>query len=243
MSMYMLALITVVATISSPVAGCEHLPLEREVGVSLRNINNEFLRAEQGQDCWGGFTQLVNRVEQYRAEASAPDLRRVERLIVSNLTLYSFACAYDDDPVKADFSTRLACVRGVSRFETVRSDTNCLFRVAEWLSRAVPLDVSQGTFEKDSKEAYERDCLMIYGGKTPPRYPGSVGNTRHYGPFMRACFARLEFRRLYNERLLNFRAEALACLREATMKGYKDLLDCEREKIWTLFCKRACGNL
>ena len=239
MNSIMLILAALSATLPGQDPVRDRFPSDKMVHIALRGINDEFLKAEPGKDCWMGFVPLIGLVEKYRETGSVEDVHKVESEIVSRFTLYSFACEYDKDMVKADFSTRLECIRGISKFELVRSDTNTLFRMADWLSRAVLLDVDDKSFFKEGEEAFRRDMLMVYGGKAPPRYPGSVGNASHYGPAMRECSAKFQFRRLYNTRLPKFREEASVYLRKAVMEGYKDLSSLEREEIWANFCRRA----
>ena len=212
---------------------------EKMINTALRGVNEDFLKAEPGKDCWKEFVSLLSLVDKHRETCTGEDLRKVEFEIVSRFTLYSFACEYDKDMVKADFAARLECIRGISKFELVRSDTNALFRIADWLSGAVPLDVGDKIAAKEGEEAFRRDMLMIYGGKTPPRYPGSVGNMNHCGPAMRECREKFLFRRLYNTRLPKFLEEAKVYLRKAVMEGYTALSPSEKDELWAIFCRRA----
>ena len=218
---------------------CEAFPSSRQVYVALRNIHEEFLRSESGHDCWTGFVPLLERIVKYRNGVSAEEARNVEEETLSRFTLYSFACEYDCDAAKADFHGRLECLRLICGFGIVRSETNALFRLADWLGGASPLGVDAETRQRDSAEAMRIDALALFGGKRPPKYPWTSGNTWHLGPAARACDAKYRFRQLYNEQLPRFKKAALACLRDAVMNGYGSLTDDERDALYKEVCVRA----
>ncbi len=239
MNSTILMLAAMAAMLPSQEQDQDRFPSDKEVHAMLRSINDEFLKAEPGKDCWTGFVPLLDIIEKNRETVSAETVRKVESLIVARFTLYSFACEYDTDVTKADFDVRLECIGLISRFNLVRSDTNTLYRIADWLSGATPLDVNVKSFHEEGETAFRKDMLMIYGGRNPPRYPGSIGNANHYGPAVRECNAKFRFRRLYNKHLPEFKDAALKCLREAVMNGYKELSADDRLDIWENFCNRA----
>ena len=219
--------------------GMDEFPSLAAVDVALREINQEFLSGEKGKDTWSGFARIAAAVAQHQCEASADTVLTIERTIISRFVIYSFACEYDDDRAKADFGSRLESVRHFCNFTAVRSDTNIVFKLADWLGSATRLAVDRGAECAELAEACKRDALMIYGGKQPPRYPGSSGNASHWGPVARQCQEKFRFRRLYNDRLTTFRIAALAAMRGAIMKGYRDRPAGDREAMWSEFCCRA----
>ena len=214
----------------------DRFPSPDETYVALREINDDFLMSASGRDNWKGFVPLFERVVKYQGAVPKDEMSKTEKEIVARFVLYSFACEHDTDPVKADFSGRLDCVRLLSQFDLVRRDTNTLFRLADWLSDAVPLAVDRASRDHEMEAAFQKDMAMIYGGRTPPRYPGSVGNTKHWGPAVRACDAKFRFRRTYNERLCQFRADAMAYILKSVAPT---LSEAERESVWAEFIKRV----
>ncbi len=214
-------------------------PSPTTVYVALREINQEFLKGENGNDAWSGFARIAGSAAKYQLRASAETVQSVEQVIVSRFVMYSFACEYDDDPAKADFGSRLEAVQFFADFVAVRSDTNIVFKLSDWLGSATLLAADRDAECAEMAVAYKRDSLMIFGGKLPPRYPGSAGNMSHWGPTARQCREKYRFRRLYNERLPKFRVAALAAMRGAIMKGYENKTSEERVAIWEEFCRRA----
>jgi len=222
---------------------CETFPSSRQIYVALRGIHEDFLRSELGRDCWSGFVPLLERIVKHRNEVSAEEARNAEEELLSRFTLYSFACEYDGDAAKADFQGRLECLRLVCGFGIVQSETNALFRLADWLGSATPLEFDAETRKRDHAEAMRIDALALFGGKRPPRYPWTSGNTWHWGPAARACDAKYRFRQIYNERLPQFKAVALDCIRDAIKHGYGSLTDDERDALYEAVCVRARANV
>ena len=239
MNAIMLALAAVAVAVSDKMDSSSELSLGTNTYVALREIDDSFLHPESGRDNWSRFVPLLDKVVENQGRVAEKEMRAAEAEIVSRFTLYSFACEYDDDPVKANFDGRLESVRLLCRLSLVRSDTNTLYAVAEWLSGAAPLTADFKSCSNEMAEAFARDRLMIYGGKWPPRYPGSVGNKRHWGPSARACDAKFRFRRLYNERLPKFRVAALTSFRKAVVDGYGGMTDEQCESIWLEVCRKA----
>ena len=221
----------------------DEFPSGRTTYMTLREVNRGFLAGERGRDNWEGFVPLFDAAVKHQADAPTGVVMSVESEMVSRFAIYSFACEYDDDMAKAAFDGRLKCVELLSQFSLVRSDTNALFKLADWLSGAVPLAVDKNAEFAESSEAFEKDKLMIYGGGDPPRYPGSSGNTSHFGPAMRAHKSKFHFRRTYNERLPKFREAVLCSLRNALMECCKDLSDSGREAVWSELRRRAAGEV
>ena len=218
---------------------CETFPSVRTVHFALRDVFYDFIKADPEKDNWAGFVPLLSKVVEFQGSAPTQDVTSVESQIVTRFTLYSFACEYDDLPVKANFDGRVESLRLLSQFSLVQSDANTLFQLADWLAEAVPLDADYKTSGDELAEAFLKDNRMIYGGRQPPLYPGSLGNSRQCGPMWRACREKFRFRRLYNERLPNFRKTALAYMRTAIVNGYSGSTDDERTALWDEFCRRA----
>ena len=218
---------------------CATFPSMRSVHFALRDIFYDFAKADPEKDNWAGFVPLLAKVVEFQDTAPTQEVAHVEAQIVERFALYSFACEYDHLPVKANFDGRLESLRLLSQLSLVQSSTNTLFQLADWLAEAVPLDADDQTSGDELAEAFQRDNRMIYGGRRPPLYPGSVGNFNQCGPMWRACREKFRFRRLYNDRLPNFRKTALADMHEAIMNGYGDSTDDGRRAIWDEFCRRA----
>ena len=234
----MLVALTMVAA-SLPEGDGDVFPTERLARFALRDIDNAFRKADSDKDCWSGFVPLLSRVVKFQHAVPAKEIEAVESLIVSRFSIYAFAGEYDKCIIKANFDGRLECVRLLSELSLVQSDTNSLFKLSEWLSRAVPLAADYEMSGKELAEAMRIDDKMIYGDNLPPSYPSSVGNITRCGPMWRECREKFRFRRLYNDRLPKFRVAALAAMRGAIMKGYENKTEEEREAIWEEFCRRA----
>ncbi len=239
MSATIFLLATVAMATSCEVPTVDKFPSPDETHVALRAINDDFLRSTSGHDNWKGFVPLLERVVKHQGTVPKDEMSRTEKEIVERFVLYAFACEHDTDLAKADFGSRLDSVRLLSQFDLVRTDTNTFFRLADWLSNAIPLVVDQTIRDHEMEVAFQKDITIIYGGKTPPRYPGSVGNTRHWGPSARTCDAKFRFRRTYNERLRQFRVAAMACIRKSMTSAFPES---ERESVWAEFLKRAKAN-
>lgn len=216
-----------------------------EVHSCLRVINESFLEGERGVDNWRGFVPLFSAMVNQCSSASKTEVMTVESYLVSRFTLYGFACEYDDDMVKADFTSRGKCVELMAGFALLKSDTNALFRVADWLGSAVSLPNDKSAIAAEMNEAARRDSLSLFGGRPAPRYPGGSGNENHLGPFSRKCKAKFRFRSVYNANLRDFLDLSVAHMRHVVLSGYQNLEDEDREKLWLEFCRRAkyCGAL
>lgn len=235
-----MALLSTIMTSADPrIEERNAFPSPETTYVKLREIDRSFLLAERDCDNWAAFVPILSKAVEYQSVASDGMVKSVESVIVSHFTLYSFACEYDEDLVKANFDSRLKCVGLLSQFALVRSDTNTLFKLADWLGGAIPLAADKATEFAEMAEAHRRDKQAVYGGKNPPRYPGDSGNTRRRGPAARRRSEKFCFRRLYNERLPSFRETALEFFRPAVLDGYKELPREDRKMIWTEFCRRA----
>ena len=123
---------------------CETFPSSRQIYVALRGIHEDFLRSEPGRDCWSGFVPLLEQIVKHRNKVSAEEAKNAEDELLSRFTLYSFACENDGDAAKADFHGRLECLRLICGFGIVQSETNALFRLADWLGSAAPVDRRRG---------------------------------------------------------------------------------------------------
>lgn len=225
----------------------DKFPSQSLVNFALREVHDGFIHPKQGRDNWTLFIPLLERVAKYRGSVGKEDVASVEARIVSWFTLYAFACEYDSDPVKAEFGGRLDCLRRIGEFDLIRSDTNTLFQVSDWLAEAVALAVDDDTQCRELTEAKRKDSIILYGGRNPYgrkwglHFAGTVSKTWawHWEPEFRACKAKFRFRREYNRRLPVFRKEALECFYRAIIGGYKDRTDIERKAIWDEFCRRA----
>lgn len=235
-------LICAIAVASQSSSSVSKMPSHAELRSCLRVINEGFLEGERGVDNWRGFVPLFSAVAKEYPNAAKEEIMAIESDLVSRFTLYSFACEHDDDMVKADFSSRAECVELMAEFLLLRSDTNALFRVADWLGSAVPLSTDKCVMAAEMDEAAKKDSLMLFGGRPAPRYPGGAGNALHVGPFSRTCKAKFRFRSIYNTNLEAFRDASAKHMRHAVLDGYPNLDDIDRKRLWLEFCLRAKIN-
>ena len=225
----------------------DRFPSQSLVNYALVEVHRGFIRPEPGRDNWTLFMPLLDRVEKYRGSVTKEENADAEAKIISRFTLYAFACEYDHDPVKAEFGGRLGCLHRIAKFDLIRSDTNRLFQVSDWLAEAVPLAVDKETQLRELGEASRKDSLILYAGRNPfggkdrIRFAATVSQTYawYWEPEFRACKAKFRFRQKYNRLLPSFRKEALACMHRAIAEGYKDRTEAERKAIWDEFCRRA----
>jgi len=145
----------------------DKFPSQSLVNFALREVHDGFIHPKQGRDNWTLFIPLLERVAKYRGSVGKEDVASVEARIVSWFTLYAFACEYDSDPVKAEFGGRLDCLRRIGEFDLIRSDTNTLFQVSDWLAEAVALAVDDDTQCRELTEAKRKDSIILYGEGIP----------------------------------------------------------------------------
>ena len=145
--MNVVALMLAASMASSPiqVEKCESFPSERSVHFTLRDIDYGFRRGDSTCDNWADFVPLLSKVVESQSSALTQEVAKIESEIVTRFVIYSFACEYDRLLVKANFDGRTDSVWLLSQFSLVRSDTNTLFKLADWLSGAVPLPADYET--------------------------------------------------------------------------------------------------
>ena len=222
-------------------------PTRSEAYVRLRDIDIKFVAAEPGRDNWKDFIPLLEQVVEFQPTVSnRQEMLNVEFEIVEWMTILAFACEYDFDEIKANFDSRIACLDLECKVEYVRSDTNGVMMIADWLGGAQPIVVDEETNTRRSSEMASIDRLMIYGGKTRPRrHPGSFSYCGPFAsPYCRSPYLIRElkaqhFRRRYNERLPEFRRKAEARMRRFVFEEFKAKDQAEREALWAEFCRRA----
>ena len=218
----------------------QNFPTGPEIYTALWKINDDFLKSAPGHDNWCGFYPLMERVVKFQAAVSnAHEKMRIESEILDRFNLYSFACEYDHDPIKANFDSRLKSLDLLCGFDLVMSNTNSLMSIADWLAGARQIIIDEDTLSQRYLEAWRIDRLAIFGGKIPPRYPGSQRGHREVPPNVRMSVARSDFRRVYNRRLPDFRAKAEARMRKFVFEEFKAKDEQERKALWAEFCRRA----
>ena len=215
--------------------------ISREIDVKLKEIDDAFLASSPDVDNWMLFVPLLELVDQRRLSGDDEcdeDKRNLSK-ILNRFVLYSFACRYDSLKIKADFSGRKRCVELFATIVAKSSDKENLYLLAQWLSGANIITVKKSEVDQDLKLALKQDSIVIYGGKTQPRYPGSIGAKPRMGPAWRAVKEKLDFRNYYNRKVIEFRQFAFGVFYQAICGGFEKVEDSSREKIWEEFCQKA----
>lgn len=215
--------------------------ISREIDVKLKEIDDAFLASSPDVDNWMLFVPLLELVDQRRLlgeDECVEDKRNLSK-ILNRFVLYSFACRYDSLKIKADFSGRKRCVKLFATIVAKSSDEENLYLLAQWLSGANIITVKKSEVDQDFKSAIEQDALIIYGGKTQPRYPGSIGAKPRMGPAWRAVKEKLDFRSYYNQKVIEFRRFAFSVFHKEICSGFEKVEESRRKLIWEEFCRRA----
>ena len=215
--------------------------ISREIDVKLKEIDDAFLASSPDVDNWMLFVPLLELVDQRRLlgeDECVEDKRNLSK-ILNRFVLYSFACRYDSLKIKADFSGRKRCVKLFATIVAKSSDEENLYLLAQWLSGANIITVEKSEVDQDFKSAIEQDALIIYGGKTQPRYPGSIGAKPRMGPTWRAVKEKLDFRSYYNQKVIEFRRFAFSVFHKEICSGFEKVEESRRKLIWEEFCRRA----
>ena len=177
--------------------------ISREIDVKFKEIDDAFLASSPDVDNWMLFVPLLELVDQRRLSGDDEcdeDKRNLSK-ILNRFVLYSFACRYDSLKIKADFSGRKRCVELLATIVAKSSDEENLYLLAQWLSGANIITVKKSEVDQDLKLALKQVSIVIYGGKTQPRYPGSIGAKPRMGPAWRAVKEKLDFRNYYNRKV------------------------------------------
>ena len=215
--------------------------ISRKIDVKLKEIDDAFLASSSDVDNWMLFVPLLELVDQRRLlgeDECVEDKRNLSK-ILNRFVLYSFACRYDSLKIKADFSGRKRCVKLFATIVAKSSDEENLYLLAQWLSGANIITVKKSEVDQDFKSAIEQDALIIYGGKTQPRYPGSIGAKPRMGPAWRAVKEKLDFRSYYNQKVIEFRRFAFSVFHKEICSGFEKVEESRRKLIWEEFCRRA----
>ena len=217
-----------------------------EAGRALSEIKINFVRAAPGRDNWEDFIPLMERIVTAQETASnAVDVLNAELLVLEKFTLYAFACEYDFDEIKANFDSRLICLDLACRFECLRSDTNAVVMIADWLGVAQPIVVDEENDVRRVNEMSRIDELMVFRERRERRKPGTyvynhkLIEAKKNGPYLSRHLETLKFRDIYNERLPEFRSKAEARMRRFVFEEFKAKDQAEREALWAEFCRRA----
>ncbi|MBR2355259.1 MAG: hypothetical protein IKJ45_17405 [Kiritimatiellae bacterium] len=221
---------------------------KNEVRAIFRRIDLKFVASEPGRDNWKEFIPILERVVKSQSSVSnRQEMLSIEFEILEWLTVYAFACEYDFDEIKANFDSRLACLDLECQLEYVRSDTNAVMMIADWLGGAQSIVVDEEAERQRVIEQAEKDRKMLYGEKFRP-WRGAVstsymGGPLHspycWSPYLIRELKAQQFRRRYNERLPDFRRKAEARMRKFVFEEFKAKDQAEREALWAEFCRRA----
>ena len=221
---------------------------KNEVRAIFRRIDLKFVASEPGRDNWKEFIPILERVVKSQSSVSnRQEMLSIEFEILEWLTVYAFACEYDFDEIKANFDSRLACLDLECKLEYVRSDTNAVMMIADWLGGAQSIVVDEEAERQRVIEQAEKDRKMLYGEKFRP-WRGAVSTSHMGGPLHSPyCWSQYlirelkaqQFRRRYNERLPDFRRKAEARMRKFVFEEFKAKDQAEREALWAEFCRRA----
>ena len=236
----MAILLAASAVVNAETDADEAFPTGPKIYTALWKINDDFLKSAPGHDNWCGFYPLMERVVKFQAAVSnVQEKMRIESEILDRFTLYSFACKYDNDQIKASFDSRIKCLDYIVKFDLILEYTNAVMQIADWLGGAKLVEVTEEEHAQSFYEAWRIDCLAIFGGKRPPRYPGSQRGHHEVPPNVRMSKARTDFRSLYNRRLPDFRAKAEERMRKFVFEEFKAKDEQERNALWAEFCRRA----
>ena len=213
---------------------------------SLFDIKVNFVQATPGKDNWKDFIPLMERVVKAQTDSTNEvDVINAETVVLEKFSQYAFACKYDFDEIKTDFGTRIACVNLLCQFDLLRSDTNAVMMMADWLGGAQPIVVNEMSNVRRESEMSSIDELMIFGEMRRSRKAGTyvynhkLIEARKNGPYLSRHLETLKFRDIYNERLPEFRRKAEARMRHFVFEEFKAKDQAEREALWAEFCRRA----
>ena len=213
---------------------------------SLFDIKVNFVQATPGKDNWKDFIPLMERVVKAQTDSTNEvDVINAETVVLEKFSQYAFACKYDFDEIKTDFGTRIACVNLLCQFDLLRSDTNAVMMMADWLGGAQPIVVNEMSNIRRESEMSSIDELMIFGEMRRRRKAGTyvynhkLIEARKNGPYLSRHLETLKFRDIYNERLPEFRRKAEARMRHFVFEEFKAKDQAEREALWAEFCRRA----
>jgi len=238
-------------SVANAVGDCSEgvtFPTRSEVRITFRRIDLKFVASESGRDNWKEFIPILERVVKSQSSVSnRQEMLSIEFEILEWLTVYAFACEYDFDEIKANFDSRLACLDLECKLEYVRSDTNAVMMIADWLGGAQPIVFDEEAERQKRIEQAEKDWKMLYGEKYRPcRGAGSFsykGGLLHipycWSPYLIRELKAQQFRRRYNERLPDFHRKAEARMRKFVFEEFKAKDQAEREALWAEFCRRA----
>ena len=238
-------------SVANAVGDCSEgvtFPTRSEVRITFRRIDLKFVASEPGRDNWKEFIPILERVVKSQSSVSnRQEMLSIEFEILEWLTVYAFACEYDFDEIKANFDSRLACLDLECQLEYVRSDTNAVMMIADWLGGAQSIVVDEEAERQRVIEQAEKDRKILYGEKFRP-WRGAVstsymGGPLHspycWSPYLIRELKAQQFRRRYNERLPDFRRKAEARMRRFVFEEFKAKDQAEREALWAEFCRRA----
>ena len=221
-------------------------PTRNDVLATLQRIDLKFVASESGRDNWKEFIPILERVVKSQSSVSnRQEMLSIEFEILEWLTVYAFACEYDFDEIKANFDSRLACLDLECKLEYVRSDTNAVMMIADWLGVAQPIAVDEEKDVRRQNEMSRIDELMVFRERRGQRKPGTyvynhkLIEARKNGPYLSRHLETLKFRDIYNERLPEFRSKAEARMRRFVFEEFKAKDQAEREALWAEFCRRA----
>ena len=238
-------------SVANAVGDCSEgvtFPTRSEVRITFRRIDLKFVASEPGRDNWKEFIPILERVVKSQSSVSnRQEMLSIEFEILEWLTVYAFACEYDFDEIKANFDSRLACLDLECQLEYVRSDTNAVMMIADWLGGAQSIVVDEEAERQRVIEQAEKDRKMLCGEKFRP-WRGAVstsymGGPLHspycWSPYLIRELKAQQFRRRYNERLPKFRSKSEARMRRFVFEEFKAKDQAEREALWAEFCRRA----
>ena len=226
-------------------------PTRNDVLATLQRIDLKFVASESGRDNWKEFIPILERVVKSQSSVSnRQEMLSIEFEILEWLTVYAFACEYDFDEIKANFDSRLACLDLECQLEYVRSDTNAVMMIADWLGGAQPIVVDEETDRQRVIEKREIDWRMLYGQRSRPwRGAGSfncfggrsgfINSPYCWSPYLIRELKAQHFRGIYNRRIPDFRRKAEARMRKFVFEEFKAKDQAEREALWAEFCRRA----
>lgn len=175
------------------------------------------------------------------AEDAVDDSTRisVERSLVTNFTAAGWATTSDWNIAVFDAQGRIMCLDLMSRLWLVKTSTNDLMSISDYLGQAEELPISDKT--RDFQLARMSDSLSMFGTtNAPPRYGSGV----NWGPVEKRCRTMYAFRVDYNNfRLPQLRRSALKEFHRCITESF-NLFSMEvRNSLWDEFARRAGASL
>lgn len=198
----------------------------------LFDIDEAFLLDSEHQDCWLKFLPLFKTMLKHQYEPSAEKAAYWERYSLNFFMQYAFATEDETNLIKADFTGRLESVKVALRFLAVRDNVNMVYRFGGWLKNARYLPTGDDLFEQELVEAGKKDLRRLCGGRRVFE-DSDKSAKRIQGLNVQHVKRKFEFRKVYNQRLKEFREAVLVMLLETIMEYSPNYDNVDFEYVWS----------